>query len=515
MNKNIYSFETDSPRFLQMHSDDSVAIACQILPEGSPIRVGLKSLDLIPAGHKVALRPHLKGESIIRYGQIIGFASQTIAAGQHVHVNNLEMGKVSPDYAFCERRQEQIPTQIGPTFMGYRRKNGKYGTRNFIGIVTTVNCSAHVANLVARTFEKNAVTGYDPLAQYPNVDGVIALTHKTGCGMSAGEPLQILRRTLEGFIAHPNFSHVVLLGLGCEVNQIGGLATDSENPPITRMTIQGEGGTRKAVARIVAEIGDILKESNLGRRELIAASELKVALICGGSDSYSGISANPALGAASDLLVRHGGTVILSETPETYGAEHLLTCRAASLQVGEKLVERIRWWEAYGASQGVSLNANPTPGNKAGGLTTILEKSLGAITKAGSSNLAQVIEYAQPATARGLIFMDGPGYDPVQVTGQIASGANIVAFTTGRGSVFGSKPAPTIKLASNTPMYDHMSEDMDINCGTILDGKESVEDCGQRIFDLLLDVAGGQNSRSEEQDFGNSEFAPWTIGPVI
>ncbi len=515
MNNDISDPGMPGATLLQMHDDDGVAIACQVLPKGSAIGDMLKAVDRIPAGHKVALRAHVKGESVLRYGQVIGFASMPIAAGQHVHMHNLEIGEVSADYAFCERRRAQMPTQVGPTFMGYRRRNGKSGTRNFIGILTTVNCSAHVANLVARAFERNAATGHDPLEEYPNVDGVIALTHKTGCGMSAGEPLNILRRTLEGFAAHPNFSHVVLVGLGCEVNQVAGLAADAENSNITRITIQGEGGTRKAVAHIVAAVGEMLKESNLCRREPISASELKLALICGGSDSYSGISANPALGAASDLLVGHGGTVILSETPETYGAEHLLTSRAANLQVGKKLVERIQWWEAYGASQGVSLNANPTPGNKAGGITTILEKSLGAITKAGNSNLAQVIEYAQPATARGLVFMDGPGYDPVQVTGQIASGANIVAFTTGRGSVFGSKPAPTVKLASNTPMYDHMSEDMDINCGTILDGTESVEDCGQRIFELLLAVASGQSSKSEEQDFGSSEFAPWTIGPVI
>ncbi|MEW7009106.1 UxaA family hydrolase [Lentilitoribacter sp. EG35] len=515
MKNDISGSGTSSPTLLQMHPADGVAITCQALPKGALIRDGLKSIDRIPPGHKVALRPHTKGESILRYGQIIGFASAPIAAGQHVHLNNLKMGEVSPDYAFCEHRQNQMPTQVGPTFMGYNRKNGKYGTRNFIGIISTVNCSAHVADLVARTFEKNPVTGYDPLAQYPNVDGVIALTHKTGCGMSSGEPLQLLRRTLEGYIDHPNFSHVIVLGLGCEVNQISGIATGSKSPSVTKMTIQGSGGTRKSVARIVTEMGDILTESNRCCREPIAAGELKVALICGGSDGYSGISANPALGAASNLLVRHGGTVILSETPETYGAEHLLTCRAASPQVGKKLIERIKWWEAYSASQGVSLNANPTPGNNAGGLTTILEKSLGAITKAGNSNLTQVIEYAEPVTTRGLIFMDGPGYDPVQVTGQIASGANIVAFTTGRGSVFGSKPAPTIKLASNTPMYTHMSEDMDINCGTILEGTESVEDCGQRIFDLLLDVASGQSSKSEEQNFGNLEFAPWMIGPVI
>lgn len=501
--------DATSGELIVLHPADTVGIARKAIAAGWAIPGGVARSD-ISAGHKVALSAHAVGQKVLRYGQIIGFASAPIAVGDHVHEHNLVIGDFARDHAIGADRLPPAPHVTGKGFLGYRRADGRVGTRNFVGILTSVNCSAHVALTVARAFERNEAAGYDPLAEFPNVDGVVALTHKTGCGMSAGEPLSLLRRTLGGYARHPNFSHVIAIGLGCEVNQVDGLPGN-----LRRLTIQSEGGTRKAIERAIAEVRAILAEANAITREWVPASELKVALACGGSDSYSGITANPALGAASDLVVRHGGTVILSETPETYGAEHLLTRRAASRAVGERLVERIRWWEAYGAAHGVSLNANPTPGNKAGGLTTIVEKSLGAIAKAGTTNLEQVVEYGEPATAQGLVFMDGPGYDPVQVTGQIASGANIVAFTTGRGSVFGSKPVPTVKLASNSTMFRHMSEDMDVNCGTILDGDETPEQCGRRIFDLLLATAGGQRSKSETLDFGAPEFAPWVIGPVI
>ena len=499
-----------------LNRDDSVAIARQAIEAGTKLDGGLEALERIPPGHKIARVSHAVGQKVLRYGQIIGFASRPILAGQHVHEHNLAVGDYEKDYAFSA---DLRPNQTAPeqrTFMGYRRPNGKAGTRNYIGILTSVNCSAHVANAVARAFEKNEMAGYDPLADYPNVDGVVAFTHKTGCGMSAGEPLRLLQRTIAGYAEHANFSHVIVLGLGCEVNQIGtmfnGRLADSQ---IRKLNIQAAGGTRKAVQAAVEFVKEALPEADQCRREPIPVSELSVALICGGSDGYSGISANPALGAASDLLVAHGGTVLLSETPETYGAEHLLTRRAISRAVGEKLVERMQWWAEYASSQGVSLNANPSPGNKLGGLTTILEKSLGALSKGGTTNLVDVVQYAESSPKRGLIFMDAPGYDPVQVTGQIAGGANLVAFTTGRGSVFGSKPAPTVKLASNSRMYDHMVEDMDINCGTILDGEETIAQCGARIFEKLIAVASGEKSKSEELDFGGSEFAPWSLGPVI
>jgi altronate hydrolase len=402
------------------------------------------------------------------------------------------------------------------TFMGIRRADGRVATRNYIGIVTSVNCSAHVADLIADAFKRNPFKGEDPLADFPNVDGVVALTHKTGCGMTMGEPLRLLRRTLAGFARHVNFSHVIAIGLGCEVNQLGPMLEEQKLAGRLRnMDIQEMGGTRKTVEAGIAFVKEVLAEANKVVREPVPASELIVALQCGGSDGYSGITANPALGAASDLVVRHGGTVILSETPETYGAEHLLTRRAVSREVGEKLVAKMRWWEEYTAREGAEMNANPSPGNKAGGLTTILEKSLGAMAKGGTTNLTAVYDYAEPVTAKGFTFMDTPGYDPVGATGQVAGGANLLCFTTGRGSVFGMKPTPSIKLATNSAMYERMADDMDVNCGTILSGEESVAECGERIFQLMLRVASGERTKSEGYDFGSSEFAPWTLGATM
>jgi altronate hydrolase len=334
--------------------------------------------------------------------------------------------------------------------------------------------------------------------------------------MTQDEPLRLLRRTLAGYARHPNFSHVIVLGLGCEVNQIGGLIEEQKLAGrLKALDIQTMGGTRKTVAAGVAFVRDVLAEANQVRREPCPVSALTLALQCGGSDGYSGISANPALGAASDLLVRHGGSVVLSETPETYGAEHLLTRRAVSREVGEKLVALMRWWEEYTAREGAEMDANPSPGNKAGGLTTILEKSLGAMAKAGGTNLVDVVQYAEEITARGFVFMDTPGYDPVAATGQVAGGANLVCFTTGRGSVFGCKPAPSIKLATNTPMFRHIEDDMDVNCGTVVDGDEIVVECGKRIFDLILRVASGERTKSEQFDFGAAEFAPWVQGATM
>jgi len=334
--------------------------------------------------------------------------------------------------------------------------------------------------------------------------------------MTQDEPLRLLRRTLAGYARHANFSHVIVLGLGCEVNQIGGLMEEQRLAGrLKAMDIQTMGGTRKTVTAGVDFVKGVLAEANQVRRETVPASELTVALQCGGSDGYSGVSANPALGAASDLLVRHGGSVILSETPETYGAEHLLTRRAVSQDVGEKLVALMRWWEDYTQRENAEMNANPSPGNKAGGLTTILEKSLGAMAKAGSTNLVDVVQYAEEVRARGFVFMDTPGYDPVAATGQVAGGANLVCFTTGRGSVFGCKPAPSIKLATNTPMFRHIEDDMDVNCGTVLDGAETVQECGARIFDLMLRVASGEQTKSEAFDFGAAEFAPWVLGATM
>jgi altronate hydrolase len=501
---------------IHLHDNDGVLIARTSLLPGVEVTKGVVTSERIPAGHKVAIRPIAVGEEIRRYGQIIGFATQPIAPGQHVHTQNMGMGDFDRDYAYGVDVKPTPNFDLPASFMGIRREDGRIATRNYIGILTSVNCSAHVASMVADVFKKNPFSGHNPLADYPNVDGVVALTHKTGCGMTQDEPLTLLRRTLGGYARHVNFSHVVVLGLGCEINQIGGLMQEQKLAGRLReMQIQEIGGTRKTTEAGVAFVNEVLADSNKVKREEVSASELTVALQCGGSDGYSGISANPALGAASDLLVRHGGTVILSETPETYGAEHLLTRRAVSREVGEKLVGLMRWWDAYCAREGAEMNANPSPGNKAGGLTTILEKSLGAMAKAGSTNLVDVLNYAEAVTKKGFVFMDTPGYDPVAATGQVAGGANLVCFTTGRGSVFGCKPAPSIKLATNSPMFKRMEEDMDINCGTILDGDETVAECGQRIFDLMLKTASGAPTKSESFDFGGAEFAPWVLGATM
>ena len=504
------------PTVIRLHPDDGVVIARTTLLPGAAVADGVVAAERIPAGHKATVRAHALGEPIRRYGQIIGFATAPIGPGRQVHVHNCGMGDFDKDYAWSADARPTLPANTPASFMGIRRADGRAATRNYIGILTSVNCSAHVAGLVADAFKRNPFTGSDPLADYPNVDGVVALTHKTGCGMTEGEPLRLLRRTLAGYARHVNFSHVVVLGLGCEVNQIGGLLREEGlSDRIRNMDIQTMGGTRRTVEAAIGFVREVLAEANQVAREPVPASELIVALQCGGSDGYSGVSANPALGAASDLLVQHGGTVILSETPETYGAEHLLTRRAVDRETGEKLVALMRWWEEYTAREGAEMNANPSPGNKAGGLTTILEKSLGAMAKAGTTNLVDVVRYAEPVTARGFVFMDTPGYDPVAATGQVAGGANLVCFTTGRGSVFGCKPSPSIKLATNTPMFQRMEDDMDINCGTILDGDETVQECGRRIFETMLRVAGGERTKSESFDFGGAEFAPWVIGATM
>src|SRR5215207_417213 len=505
-----------SAAVIQLHPKDSVVIARGSLLPGTPVAEGVAAVERIPPGHKVAVVPVAPGEPVRRYNQIIGFATQAIAPGQHVHVHNLGMGDFVKDYAFGADAKPTVYADERATFEGYRRPDGRIATRNYIGILTSVNCSAHVAGLVADAFKRHPFTGFEPLQDFPNVDGVVALTHKTGCGMAAGEGLQLLRRTLAGYARHPNFSHVIVLGLGCEVNQISELLREHKlTDRIRNMDIQSMGGIRKTVEAGLGFVREVLKESNQVSRQTVPAHYLNVALQCGGSDGYSGVSANPALGVASDLVVRNGGTVILAETTETYGAEHLFTRRAVSREVGEKLVDLMRWWEEYTHKHGEEINANPSPGNKAGGLTTIIEKSLGAMAKAGSTNLVEVVKYAEAVTQKGFLFMDTPGFDPVAATGQVAGGANVVCFTTGRGSVFGCKPAPSIKIATNTALFQRMDEDMDINCGAILNGEETVQESGERIFERILRVASGERTKSEQYDFGSAEFAPWPLGVTV
>jgi arabinonate dehydratase len=496
------------PKLLILGNSDDVAVALGPLSANSmlPDR-NITVLSDIPAGHKVALRAISAGGAVRKFNQIIGFATQAIAAGEHVHTHNLVTGNFERDYSIGSevRPSELVDPANAATFEGIVRPDGRVATRNYVGVLTTVNCSATVARRIAAHFTPEI------LRSYPNVDGVVAITHGTGCGMAEhGEPADLLRRVFAGYATHPNFAAVLLLGLGCETNQIDSLvALTGASSNLRTSTIQEEGGTAAAIQRGIATVLEMLDQANQVTRTTVPASNLVVGLQCGGSDAYSGISANPALGAAVDLLVRNGGTAILSETPEIYGAEHLLTRRSVSPEVAGRLIERIHWWEEYTARHKGSIDNNPQPGNKTGGLTTILEKSLGAVSKGGTSNLVEVYRYAEPIDKKGLVFMDSPGFDPVSATGQVASGATVLCFTTGRGSVFGCKPSPSLKLASNTPLYKRMADDMDINCGTIIDGEQTVQEAGAQIFEEILAVASGKPTRSEVLGFGEEEFQPW------
>jgi len=505
----------NAPRALRLHSRDNVMVAIDEIRQGERPADGPLARERVPRGHKIATARVVEGEPILKFGQIIGFASKPIEAGDWVHEHNCAVHEFAREYHFGEdaRPETILPLGERAVFQGYRRANGKAGTRNYIGILTSVNCSATVARLIAREIERGGV-----LEAYPNVDGVIALVHGTGCGMaSKGEGFETLKRTQWGYAGNPNMAGVLLVGLGCEVFQIGRMKEEygiREGDLFQSMTIQATGGTRKTIDAGVERIKAMLPIVNRAQRETLPASELMLALQCGGSDGYSGITANPALGAAVDRLVRHGGTAILSETSEIYGAEHLLTRRAATPEIGQKLVDLIHWWEDYCARNGGEMNNNPSPGNKAGGLTTILEKSLGAAAKGGTTILNGVFRYAEAVTAKGFVFMDTPGYDPVSATGQVAGGANVLAFTTGRGSAYGCKPTPSIKLATNSDMYRRMSEDMDINCGDILDGV-TIEEKGREIFERILSVASGERSKSEALGYGDAEFVPWQIGATM
>ena len=504
------------PLTVRLNPNDNVVVArVDILPGTSLGGEGLAATQRIPAGHKVATRPIPVGEPVRKFDQIIGFATQPIGPGEHVHVHNCGMREFARDYAVGQdvRPTPMVPEAERPSFGGFVRGTGKVGTRNYIGILSTVNCSASVSKFIADRFPA------DVLAQYSNVDGVVAITHGTGCGMAdRGEGYATLQRTLWGFAAHPNFASILMIGLGCEVMQLSFMKEVygiESGPSFRTMTLQGEGGTRRTIEQAHAMIKEMLPHANGFRRQPVSVGEISLALQCGGSDGYSGITANPALGYAADILVHNGGTAILSETPEIYGAEHLLTRRAARREVGEKLIDRIHWWEHYTEINEGEMNNNPSPGNKAGGLTTILEKSLGAVAKGGTSNLEAVYEYAEPVKDHGFVYMDTPGYDPVSATGQVAGGANIICFTTGRGSAYGCAPSPSLKLATNSALWQRQEEDMDINCGEIIDGGVTVQEMGQRIFEMVLATASGEPSKSEKHGYGQNEFVPWQVGAVM
>jgi altronate hydrolase len=493
--------------FVELHPNDDVWIVLKDVVAGSVTPDGLRVATDVAPGHKVARRAVTRGQPVHRYNQVIGFASADIAPGDHVHVHNLAMGELKLDHAFC---RDVKPTQFVATprtFMGIRRADGRVATRNYIGVISSVNCSATAAKMISDHYRGR-------LGDYPNVDGVVALTHKSGCGLDA--PLagvRAFKRALAGFVRHPNFAHVVVVGLGCEITNLGDIL---DGAPGDSLSIQSLGGTHKLVAEAIRRIDAVLPLANAVRREPVPLGELKLAMQCGGSSGVSGISCNPALGHAVDLVVRHGGTAILSETTECYGAEHTLTRRAATPEVAQQLLDRIQWWEDFVKGRGLVIDNNPSPGNKAGGLTTIVEKSLGSAAKGGTTNLNAVYQYAEAVAAgQGLVFMDAPSFDPVGATAQVAGGANVMVFTTDRGSAFGCKPTPSIKLAGSTGIFERMPDDMDLNAGTILDGTESVEQVGKRIFARIIAVASGERTKSELLGYGEEEFCPWDLGLML
>ena len=500
---------------IRLHANDNVLIARGDLTLGQHLEaLGVRVRAQVPAGHKIAARAIARGEQIRKYDTVIGVAERDIAAGEHVHSHNLRLVDFYRDPEFCRdvRPVEYVPESERATFMGYVRPDGRVGTRNFIGILSSVNCSATVIKHIAAHFTR------ERLAAYPNVDGVAAFAQSSGCGMSSpSEHFDMLRRTIAGYARHPNLAGVLIVGLGCERNQVASLVESQGLIPgenLHTMVMQDTGGTRATIEAGIRAIEAMLPAANAYTRQPVSASHIKIGLECGGSDGFSGITANPALGAAMDILVRHGGTAILSETPEIHGVEYMLTRRAVTPEVGQKLLDRLAWWERYTAGQNAQFNGVVGHGNQQGGLANIFEKSLGSAMKGGTTPLQAVYEYAEPIDKAGFVFMDSPGYDPVAATGQIASGANLICFTTGRGSMFGSKPAPTIKLASNSPMFRRLEEDMDINCGLVLDGELSVAQMGERIFEHILRAASGEPTKSELLGLGDHEFVPWHVGIV-
>ena len=498
---------------IRLDPADNVVVARVEIAAGTPIESeGVTALHEVPLGHKIATRALAKGEPILKYNTIIGFAGADIAPGAWMHSHNVLMDDFQKDYRFGQdyRPTELLPPERRATFQGIRRADGRVATRNYIGVFITVNCSATVARRIANYFDE------ERLADYPNVDGVIPFVHEQGCGMElTGEPMDLLRRTLAGYIRHPNMAGALVCSLGCERNNLARFFEEQSlatGKMLQSVTMQQVGGTAAAIEEGKALIRGMLAEVNRVTRESCSAEHITVGLQCGGSDGFSGLSANPALGKAVDILVRHGGTAILSETPELYGVEHTLTARAKTPEIGRKFVERIQWWLDYNRGRDTQINGRVSPGNNAGGLANIIEKALGGAKKGGSSGINEVYRYAEPVTEHGLVIMDTPGYDPVSATGQIAGGANLVCFTTGRGSCFGSFPAPTVKLATNTPMYQRMSGDMDVNCGSVIDGSATLDEMGEVIFRKLLAVASGEKSKSEALGVGEDEFVPWPIG---
>ena len=498
---------------IRLDEKDNVVVARQEIPAGTEIpQEGIKTLQVVPAGHKVAARFIKKGEPVLKYNTVIGYAAEDTPPGTWMHSHNIHFDEVNKDYAFGRDYQpvELIPEGERATFMGIVREDGRVATRNIIAIPVASNCAATVARRIAAHFTE------ERLQKWPNVDAVVPFITGIGCGMEmTGEPMDLLRRTISGVTANPNVAGSLVCALGCERNNIDKMLEAEhmeQGPMLRRLVMQEVGGTAKSIEEGIRQVEEMLDIANQVKREKVSAEHLVLALQCGGSDGFSGLSANPSLGRAADKLVRNGGTVILSETTELFGVEQTLTCRARTPQVGQKLVDRINWWLKYNEGKDCQINGRVSPGNNAGGLANVLEKSLGGAKKGGSTPLNEVYRYAERVTQKGLVIMDTPGYDPVSFTGQFAGGANICAFTTGRGSCFGTVYCPTIKLASNTPVYNRMAGDMDINCGQVIDGEKTLDEMGDIIFERLLEVASGAKSKSEELGMGFDEYVPWPIG---
>lgn len=497
--------------FIRLDPRDNVAVARMEVPVGTPVpSEGVITQQLVPAGHKIATRLIRKGEVVLKYNTPIGYAPEDIPPGTWMHSHNISFDDVEKDYAFA---RDYVPTDYIPEagrarFQGFVRPDGTVATRNHVGIFALGQAAAGIARKIAAAFTP------EQLAAFPGIDGVVPFVHQTGDGMEqGGEPRALLWRTLAGTIRHANTGAALILATEADgLDDFLATQALAEGPRLATLRLREHGGLRRAVEDGVKAVTAMLAAANAGGRRSVPAAHLVVGLQCGGSDGFSGLSANPALGAAMDILVRHGGTAILSETTEIFGVEHTLTARACTPEVGRKLVDCIDWWLEYNRGKDTQINGRVSPGNNAGGLANVLEKSLGGAKKGGNSPLMDVVRYAEPVTARGLVFMDTPGYDPVSATGQIAGGANMIAFTTGRGSCFGSIPAPTMKLASNTPMFTRMVADMDINCGVVIDGDASVQEMGQAIFEQLLRHASGERTKSELSGMGRNEFVPWPIG---
>ena len=507
--------QTDRSPFIRLDPRDNIVVARMEVPAGTAVpSEGVVTQQKIPSGHKIATRPIRQGEQVRKYNTVIGFAGEDIPPGTYMHSHNILFDDVEKDYAFCRdyHPTDFLPAEQRATFQGIVRADGRVATRNFVGVFVLGNNAATAARKIAHHFSA------DRLAAYPNIDGVVPFIHEMGDGMErTGEPMDLLRRTLGGYIHHPNTAAALIVTQGVEANELEAFLADQGlacGPHLQTLDMREIGGLRRTVEAGVAMVAAMLPEANRVTRQSVSAEHLIVGLQCGGSDGFSGLSANPALGVAMDILVRHGGSAILSETGEIFGVEHTLTARAVTPAVGQKLIDRIDWWLAYNEGRDCQINGRVSPGNNAGGLANVLEKSLGGAKKSGSSGMMEVYRYAEPVTARGFVFMDTPGYDPVSATGQIAGGANMIAFTTGRGSCFGSVPAPTVKLASNTPMYQRMIADMDINCGVVIDGDATLAEMGEAIFRQILRHASGERSKSELNGVGETEFVPWPLGVV-